>query len=176
MAGGGAALALRDHFLAGGLDRGALVVAGYWPIRSEIDPRPLMRALLGRGGRLSLPVIEGEGLPLTFREWTPGAVMEPGPYGAEVPKGGAWLRPDLLLVPLLAFDAGGRRLGYGGGFYDRTLGELRATRPDGTLPLRAIGLGFAAQQMKAVPTEETDQPLDAVVTEEGVLRMCEGIS
>ncbi len=91
--------------------------------------------------------------------------MGPGPFGAQVPAGGDWLRPDLLVVPLLAFDAAGRRLGYGGGFYDRTLAGLRAAGP-----VRAIGFGYAAQQVDEVPADATDELLDAMVTETGVIR------
>ena len=157
--------AARDHFLAAGLHQGAGIVSVYRAIRSELDPEPLMLALIEGGCRLCLPVIEGRGLPLKFREWTPDTPMEAGPYGAEVPAEGAWLEPDLLVVPLLAFDASGRRLGYGGGFYDRTIARLRATRP-----VRAIGLAYASQEVEQVPAEETDRTLDAVVTEAGPVR------
>src|SRR5699024_8920221 len=122
----GAAQAARDHFIAAGLHDGARIVSAYRPIRSELDPEPLMLALIAHGCRLCLPVIEGKGLPLKFREWTPGVSMQAGPYGAQVPAEGAWLDPDLLIVPLLAFDACGQRLGYGGGFYDRTIARLGA--------------------------------------------------
>lgn len=162
--------AARDHFLAAGLHlntagRVAQVASGYRRIRSELDPEPLMLALIEAGCRLCVPVIEGRGLPLRFREWTPGARMRPGPFGAQVPAEGDWLQPDLLVVPLLAFDAAGRRLGYGGGFYDRTLARLRAAGA-----VRAIGFGYAGQEVDEVPADETDQLLDAVVTEAGVIR------
>ena len=166
----GAAEAARDHFLAAGLHLDAAggdarVASAYRRIRSELDPTPLMLALLDAGWRLCVPVIEGKGLPLRFREWSPGARMQPGPFGAQVPAEGDWLEPGLLIVPLLAFDAAGRRLGYGGGFYDRTLARLRAVRP-----VRAIGLGYAAQQLDEVPADETDALLGAIVTEAGVIR------
>lgn len=164
-AGGEAARAARDHFLASRLHTGAYVISGYRPIRTELDPTSLMEALHAAGHRLSVPVIEGQGLPLSFREWHPGAEMTEGPFGAEVPASGDWLEPDLLIAPLVAFDGHGRRLGYGGGFYDRTLARLRAQRR--TL---AIGLAYAAQQVEAVPADATDQPLDAVVTERGLIR------
>jgi 5-formyltetrahydrofolate cyclo-ligase len=160
-----AAEAARDHFLAAGLHEGARIASGYRRIRSELDPEPLMRALAERGLRLCVPVIEGRGLPLKFREWTPGARMRPGPFGAQVPVEGDWLQPDLLVCPLLAFDARGRRLGYGGGFYDRTLARLRAAGP-----VRAVGFAYAAQEVDEVPADETDQTLDAVVTEAGLVR------
>lgn len=161
-AGGEAAMAARDHVLAMRLLAGARTVSGYRPIRSEIDPTPLMQALHAAGHRLCVPVIEGAGLPLRFRAWQPGAEMVAGAFGAEVPARGAWLEPDLLIAPLVAFDAAGHRLGYGGGFYDRSLAQLRARRR--TL---AIGLAYAAQQVPAIPHEPTDQRLDAVVTEAG---------
>ena len=168
--GGDAGEAARDRFLAAELHRGpsgrpARGASGYRRIRTELDPEPLMLALLDAGCRLCVPVIEGRGLPLRFRAWSPGARMQPGPFGAPVPAEGDWLEPDLLIVPLLAFDRAGRRLGYGGGFYDRTLARLRA---GGTV--RAIGLGYAAQEVDEVPADETDQLLDAIVTEAGVIR------
>lgn len=168
--GGGAAEAARDRFLAADMHRtpggrGAPVVSGYRPIRSELDPTPLMLALADFGCRLCVPVIEGRRLPLRFREWTPDTRMQPGPFGAQVPAAGEWLEPELLIVPLLAFDAAGRRLGYGGGFYDRTLARLRAKGD-----VLAAGFGYAAQEVDEVPADETDQLLDAVITEAGVGR------
>ena len=162
----GAPQAARDHALAAGLFSGAGIVAGYRPIRTELDPTPLMTALSRQGTRLCVPVIEGEGRPLAFREWTLETAMVPGAFGAEIPAEGAWLTPDALIVPLVGFDAGGWRLGYGGGFYDRTLARLRAGR--GAV---AVGLAYAAQRMEAVPREPTDARLDAVVTEAGVIRL-----
>lgn len=141
------------------------VLAGYMPIRTEIDPLPAMAAMAGHGP-VCVPVIERKGLPLRFRQWTPGAEMVEGPFGAAVPAAGDWLEPEVLIVPLVAFDAAGNRLGYGGGFYDRTLQGLR-TRNPATL---AIGFAWAAQQAGGLPIEPTDQPLDAIVTEAGVLR------
>jgi len=166
--GAGAAPALRDAFLHAGLAGrpGAElpVVSGYCPIRTEIDPAPLMTALHEAGHRLCVPVIEGPGLALRFREWHPGCALVAGPFGAAVPAAGDWLEPGLLLAPLLAFDTRGYRLGYGGGFYDRTLEMLRARRP--TL---AVGLAYRAQEVGRVPAGPTDQRLDAIVTETGVL-------
>ena len=138
------------------------VIAGYWPIRTEVDTRAAL-ARLSQTRRIVLPVVEGEGQPLSFRYWMPEAEMIEGAFGAAIPAQAAGAAPDILIVPLLAFDARGYRLGYGGGFYDRTLEGLRAKRQ--TL---ALGLAYAAQEVAEVPTEPTDQPLDLIVTEAGV--------
>ncbi|MGP1358224.1 5-formyltetrahydrofolate cyclo-ligase [Roseicyclus sp.] len=141
------------------------IVSGYMPIRTELDPVPAMAALHAQGARICVPVIAGRGLPLDFAEWRPGAAMVEGPFGALIPEDGAPLEPDTLIVPLVAFDRGMARLGYGGGFYDRTLARLRATgRP------RAIGFAFAAQEVPRLPSDPTDAPLDVIVTERGILR------
>jgi 5-formyltetrahydrofolate cyclo-ligase len=141
-------------------------VSGYLAIRTEIDPAPAMTALCADGWPVCVPVIRGAGLPLDFCEWRPGCALTDGPFGASVPEAGAWLTPAQLIVPLLAFDRAGFRLGYGGGFYDRTLAGLRAAGR----PVRAIGLAFAAQECPAVPRQPTDEPLDLIVTENGVIR------
>ncbi|QBY01058.1 5-formyltetrahydrofolate cyclo-ligase [Rhodophyticola sp. CCM32] len=140
------------------------IISGYMPIRTEIDPIPAM-TVLAEGNRLCVPVIEAKGQPLKFRVWAPGVRMIPGPFGAPVPVEGDWVAPDILIVPLVGFDAAANRLGYGGGFYDRTLAVLRAARPT-----CAIGFAFSAQQLPPLPLEPTDQPLDAIVTEAGTLR------
>lgn len=143
---------------------GATVVSGYMPIRTEISPIATMTALHEQGLRICVPVIEDAAQPLMFRQWSPDATMVDGPFGAVVPETGDWLEPDLLITPLLRFDRAGYRLGYGGGFYDRTFEMLRARRP-------TLGVGFAygVQEMDEVPIEPTDQKLDAVVTEAGVI-------
>ncbi|HET9068692.1 MAG TPA: 5-formyltetrahydrofolate cyclo-ligase [Amaricoccus sp.] len=163
-AGAGAARLAAGHVreLFGSL-RGVRTVAGYLPIRSEIDARPAMLALAGLGYGIAVPVIEGPGRPLAFRSWTPGVATERGPYGVRVPVTGEPAEPDALLVPLLAFDAAGHRLGYGGGFYDRTIAALRAGRG-----VVALGLAYAAQEVAEVPRSATDMRLDAVVTDAGV--------
>ncbi len=159
-----AAMTARAHFLDG-IDVGADdIVSGYRPIFSELDVTPLMLALNERGIRLCVPVIAGADRPLTFRLWTPETVMEVGAFGAEIPADGAEVSPTLLIAPMLAFDRELWRLGYGGGFYDRTLEGLRAKRPT-----RAIGYAYAEQEMDAVPTEPTDQRLDGVVTQNGLI-------
>lgn len=145
--------------------RSVRTVAGYLPIRSEIDARPAMLALIGVGYRVAVPVVEAPGRPLAFRLWTPGMRTERGAFGVEVPVEGEAAEPEALLVPLLAFDAAGHRLGYGGGFYDRTIAALRAARA-----VEAIGLAYAAQEVAEVPRTATDMRLDAIVTEEGVRR------
>ncbi|MEJ6394020.1 5-formyltetrahydrofolate cyclo-ligase [Gymnodinialimonas sp. 2305UL16-5] len=140
------------------------IIAGYMPIRTEIDPIPAMTALHAQGATLGVPVILGNGQPLTFREWHPGCALVEGPFGAQIPAEGATVVPDTLIVPLVGFDAALNRLGYGGGFYDRTLDLLRQAAPT-----RAIGFAYAAQELPKIPQEPTDQPLDALVTERGVL-------
>jgi len=164
-----ASRAAMDNFLAARLHTRAEIISGYRPIRTEIDPTPLMEALHTAGHRLCVPVIQGRGLALRFREWRPGAEMIEGAFGALIPATGDWLEPRLLIAPLLAFDADGWRLGYGGGFYDRSLRGLRANRR--TL---AVGFAYSVQQVDAVPRDPTDQPLDAVVTELGLLRPARG--
>lgn len=141
--------------------RGA-VLAGYMPMRTEIDPLPAMAA---HQGPVGVPVIVAKAHPLRFREWSPGCAMVAGEFGALIPEEGAWLEPVVLIVPLLAFDARGYRLGYGGGFYDRTLEGLRARGP-----VLAVGFAFAAQEMAEVPIDATDQRLDLIVTDQGVRR------
>ena len=137
------------------------ILAGYMPIHSEIDPRPAMAAY---NGKVCVPVIEAEGRPLKFREWTPKSVMEAGTFGALIPVEGDFVTPDVVILPLLGFDERGYRLGYGGGFYDRTLERLRRLGP-----VTAIGFAYAAQEMETVPHEATDEPLDLIVTDRGVL-------
>ena len=157
-AGQGQAAELLADFLA---DQAGRVLSGYMPMRTEIDPLPAMAA---HQGPVCVPVIPGKGVPLRFREWSPGCAMEAGEFGALIPAEGAWLEPQVLIVPLLAFDRRGFRLGYGGGFYDRTLERLRARHP-----VLAVGFAFASQEVEAVPTEPTDQRLDAIVTEAGLI-------
>ena len=134
-------------------------LAGYMPMRTEIDPLPAMSA---HQGLVGVPVIVAAATPLKFREWGPGVAMVAGDFGALIPEEGAWVTPQVVIVPLLAFDARGFRLGYGGGFYDRTLQGLRAKGP-----VLAIGFAFEAQEVDAVPIDAFDQKLDLVVTEKG---------
>lgn len=164
--GADAAALARDHFLASRLATGAKVIAAYRPIRTEIDPTPLMVALHRAGHRITVPVIVGAGQPLEFHEWWPDCAMVTGAFGAEIPADGHVLLPDLILAPLLAWDRLGYRLGYGGGFYDRSLEELRAARR-----VRAYGFAYHAQEIATVPVEPTDQRLDGIVTERGIIRV-----
>lgn len=136
------------------------VVSGYVAMRSEIDPMPVLTALSALGCTVCLPVVRGKGLPLEFRVWRPGGALVPGVFGAAVPDTAETAEPELLITPLLGFDRQCYRLGYGGGFYDRTLEQLRARRRT-----YAIGFAYEAQAVEALPLEPTDQALDAVVTE-----------
>ncbi len=138
-------------------------LAGYMPIRTEVDAIPAMAALASFGP-VGVPVIQGQGQALKFREWSPGCEMEDGPFGAKVPSKGGWITPEVLIVPLVAFTPQAMRLGYGGGFYDRTLEGLRARGP-----VTAIGYAYAAQMAGDLPLEPTDQPLDMIVTEQGII-------
>ncbi len=158
----GFGVAARDHLRAVLAPHAGKVLAGYMPMRSEIDPLPVMTA---HQGPVCVPVIVARDTALRFREWRVDAPMVRGTFGALVPEDGDWLVPQVLIVPLLAFDARGFRLGYGGGFYDRTLEVLRAQGP-----VLAVGFAYAAQELPEVPIEAVDQPLDIIVTEEGVRR------
>jgi 5-formyltetrahydrofolate cyclo-ligase len=137
------------------------VVAGYSPIRGELDPAPLMQALAAQGARLALPVITQRGQSLHFRVWHPGDRLLPGSLGILEPSpAAAEIVPDIVLVPLAAFDRAGHRIGYGAGHYDRTLAQLHKSKG-----FAAIGLAFAAQEVVAVPALQHDVPLDYVLTE-----------
>ncbi len=145
------------------------VVSCFSTFGNELDTGPLVAALDRLGCRLALPVVGRKGHPLLFRPWKPGDEMKPGPFGILQPlpeKGN--VVPDLFLTPLLLFDRDGYRLGYGGGFYDRTLAAARAKKK-----ILAIGLGFEDQAFPRVPRESFDERLDGVMTEEGLIR-CNG--
>jgi 5-formyltetrahydrofolate cyclo-ligase len=142
------------------IPRGA-VVAGFMPLKSEINPLPLMRKLAEAGAKLALPVVAGRGLPLIMRSWSFGAPLASGVWGIREPKADApAVDPDILIVPLLAFDRRGYRLGYGAGHYDMTLATLRAKKR-----IVALGIGYAAQEVDTVPTSPRDARLDLVLTE-----------
>ncbi len=137
-------------------------VAGYHPMGDEIDVLPLLARLAAQGHETALPVVDAPAEPLVFRRWRAGESLAPGPHGTRHPLAAAApVVPAVLLVPLLAFDAEGYRLGYGGGYYDRTIAALRR---QGRAPL-LVGAAFAGQRVERVPRGPHDQPLDAVVTE-----------
>ncbi|MBI2718214.1 MAG: 5-formyltetrahydrofolate cyclo-ligase [Rhizobiales bacterium] len=141
-----------------------MVVSGFFPYKSEISTLPLLKRLAGEGWFLAMPVVMGEGLPLIFRAWAPGEPTVPGIWNIPVPPETApEVLPDVLLVPMLAFDRLGYRLGYGGGFYDHTLVKLRALKK-----VVAIGVAYADQEVAAVPRAPYDQPLDFIMTEKDV--------
>jgi len=158
----GAGDGLRDVILREIPPPPGALVGGFWPMGSEIDPRPLLEALHARGHRISLPVTPPRGQPLSFRRWLPGTLMARGPMGTQHPAKGDAVTPDWLIVPLLAFDRSGARLGYGGGYYDRTLALLRDAK--------AIGVAYAAQEIAQVPTGPHDVRLPAIATEQGLIR------
>ena len=156
-----AGIALANNVLRECLPPPGAVVSGFWPLGEEIDIKPLLHALHDRAYRVALPVTPRRGEALTFHGWQPGDILVPERFGTMRPIGEA-LVPDMLLIPLLAFDSDGGRLGYGGGFYDRTLAGL---------PGRfRLGCAFAAQQVDAVPVGPYDMRLDAVATENGIIR------
>lgn len=145
----------------------ATAVSGFWPIGSEANVMPLLLALGGRGLDMALPVVPRRGEPLVFRRWRPDDPVDRGPFGIGEPQAAApELEPDLLLVPLLAFDRAGGRLGYGGGYYDRTLARLRARKR-----ILAVGVAYAAQECATVPRDGHDARLDWVLTETAAIPM-----
>jgi 5-formyltetrahydrofolate cyclo-ligase len=158
-----AGLALMQHFKNEIRVPAGAAVSGFWPMGDEIDVKPLLAQLHGSGHPVGLPVVVKKGEPLIFRHWYPGMALVSGGFGTEVPPHSASeLEPQVLIVPLLAFDAKGYRLGYGGGFYDRTLDKLR--NGSAADPL-AVGVAFSAQHVMRVPRDDYDQPLDWIVTE-----------
>ncbi len=161
----GGAAGLLSSVLAG--YRG-VPIAGYMPIRSEIDPLPAMCEAAAHGP-VAVPVIIAAGQPLRFSRWTPEGALRAGTFGAQVPQVDDYMIPEIVIVPLVAFTRAGGRLGYGGGFYDRTLQELRLKRP--TL---AIGFAYGAQMADSLPLEATDQTLDMIVTDTEVIEVARG--
>jgi 5-formyltetrahydrofolate cyclo-ligase len=142
------------------------VVAGYWPIATEIDDRPLLARLHERGYVCALPVVVAHGSPLVFRRWAPLDELEPGDHETWQPlRCTPEVTPDVLVVPLVAFDAAGWRLGQGVGYYDRTLAALRAAGP-----VVAVGMAYAAQRFEAVPHGPLDEPMDWLLTEQSLAR------
>ncbi len=139
------------------------IIASYMAMRTEANPMPAMQALVDAGKRVVVPVILGQAQPLAFHEWRPDCEMVEGEFGAFIPKDTPALRPDFVLAPMVAFDDTGTRLGYGGGFYDRTMAMLRS---HADVPY--VGLAFEAQcASENLPREETDIPLDGIITQNG---------
>lgn len=163
------AMALVGH-VTGALDllgiRKGTIVAGYWPIVTEIDVRPLLARLEHIGARAALPVLSAPDAPLLFRHWSLSDDLEDGPRGTRQPGAAvSTVIPDVVLVPLLAVDPRGCRLGQGGGHYDRTLAALRDIRP-----IVAVGVGYAVQIVDQVPEEACDQRMDWILTDAGLVR------
>jgi len=141
------------------------IVSGFMPLKSEINPLPLMKKLAEAGASLALPKIAGRGKPLISRAWQWGAPLDAGQWGIREPKPeAAEVQPDILLVPLLAFDRTGHRIGYGAGYYDMTIARLRSLKA-----VTTVGIAFAAQEISAVPATERDARLDFVLTENEVI-------
>jgi 5-formyltetrahydrofolate cyclo-ligase len=173
-----AAFAARKDAHGAGLDTGAnaqlisflkmqadeLVIAAYMPIRTEVSPLPAMEKMAARGRDICVPVVIGNGQPLEFHRWTPDGKMVEGAFGAMIPAEREVMEPDVVITPLAAFDMNGYRLGYGGGFYDRSFEQLSEKKP-----IQAIGYAYDAQEVMMVPREKTDFRLNAVITEKGIL-------
>ena len=142
-------------------------VGMYWPIRHEIDVRPLMFDLEKRGVKIALPTITAKNKLLEFRRWTTADILVSGVFGTKQPKSDNTVAfPNVLVVPMLAFDTNGFRLGYGGGYYDRTISELRKV-----FSVMAIGVAFAEQEFSEIPVEEGDQALDVILTDRRLIQV-----
>ncbi|MTH57604.1 5-formyltetrahydrofolate cyclo-ligase [Paracoccus litorisediminis] len=158
---GGDAVALTRNLIAVLAAHRGEVLSGYWPMRDEADPRPAMKQ---HDGPVCLPVVTGPARPLVFRLYD--GRLDSGGFGtSHPPEDAPEMQPQVLIVPLAGFDRAGHRLGYGGGYYDRT---LRALRDQG--PVTAIGFAYAVQEIRAIPAEPTDEPLDFIVTDREILR------
>lgn len=158
-----AAERLAGHGIAFAAPNSGAAVSGFLPIKNEIDPRPLMACLNQLGHPTALPVMEAKGKPLIFRRWSPGDKLNEVQWGILEPSVTApALNPDILLVPLLAFDDAGYRIGYGGGFYDRSIEKLRALKA-----ITTIGVAFDEQRVDAIPREPHDEILDWILTPSG---------
>lgn len=169
-AGPGAGVRAANHYLAAVPTPAGAVISGYWAIRDEIDAMPLLARLVGAGFVCCLPVVLGKGQSLQFCVWTPGAALSRGPFRIPEPaEGAAPAQPTHLLVPLLAYDRDGYRLGYGGGYYDRSLRALRTRRP-----VVAVGMAYTEQLVPDLPRAAHDEPLDWIVTERGAMPISPG--
>ncbi|EJF87835.1 5-formyltetrahydrofolate cyclo-ligase [Bartonella rattimassiliensis] len=159
-----------DHFIKylekTGTDFSRLILAGYWPIKSEIDPRPLLNAITLRGGRLALPAVV-DSTTMIFRAFSPDMTLKPMRFGTFGPDGeNAVVFPNMIIVPLSAFDPQCHRLGYGGGYYDRTVKVLEKQGYQPTL----LGLGFSCQEVSSIPATEHDLQVQGIFTEKGFLK------
>ena len=165
--GAAAAHAVRDRFVAAFAEaRPAAAVSGYWPIGGEIDPRPLLQALHDRGWICALPIVEAPGLPLAFRRWRPGEALVAASFGLNEPaRDAAPVVPDVVIAPMLAADRAGHRLGYGGGFYDRTIRGLREAGE-----VNVVAIGYDLQIQPAVPAGDGDAVVDWVLSERRAVR------
>ncbi|MBM3511991.1 MAG: 5-formyltetrahydrofolate cyclo-ligase, partial [Alphaproteobacteria bacterium] len=164
------AAAVRDRFCAAIPVPAGTAVSAYWPLAEELDVRALMAALDAAGAVVALPVVAGRDQALAFRRWRPGLALVGAVFGTyEPPPGAPAVVPSIVIVPMLAFDRAGHRLGYGAGFYDRTLRALRA-QPTAA-PVVAVGVGFAAQEVAQVPHGPGDERLDWIVTERAARRV-----
>ena len=144
-----------------------VIVAGFMPMKTEINPLPLLRKLAGQGAQLALPCIDGRGRPLIMRAWTFGDDLKAGQWGIREPLPEApVVAPEVVIVPLAAFDRSGQRIGYGAGYYDMTLAALRARKK-----VIAVGIAFAAQETAQVPATERDERLDFVLTENEIIAL-----
>jgi 5-formyltetrahydrofolate cyclo-ligase len=151
--------------IAENIDFKGKIIAGYWPLGDELDCRPALEAVSAAGAQVALPVVAGQGQVLIFRTWKPGDTLDQGPFGTMHPGTRApVVCPQVLLVPLIAFDLEGNRLGYGAGYYDRTISTLRANGG-----VSAIGLAYDCQRVDVVPVDTHDQPLDGVLTPSNTL-------
>lgn len=159
-----AARTIAERVAAIDLPAGA-VVSGFLPIRGEIDALPALERIAARGHRIALPVVLADRTTMIFRAWAPGEALEPASFGLSVPPASApEVDPDVMLVPLAAFDRAGYRIGYGKGHYDRAISRIVATKP-----LLEIGIAFACQEIECVPAEPHDRPMRFVVTEAGTI-------
>jgi 5-formyltetrahydrofolate cyclo-ligase len=156
-----AAKAVAEHFFRSVTLKPTDIVAGYWRIKDEMDCQPILVRLMDSFQPVCLPVVLGDDLPLELRLWEQGTPLYEAGFGTLAPSELApQVEPDVIIMPLLGFDSHGTRLGYGGGYYDRTLEKL-SKRP------RLVGIAFAAQELDMIPREAHDVPLDVIVTEQG---------
>ena len=140
-------------------------IAGYLPIKTEIDPLSAMEEASAHS-LVGVPVIQGNSKPLKFSRWEPGCHLKKGPFDVQIPVNSNYLVPEVLIIPMVAFDRNGGRLGYGGGFYDRTLDYLRSRHA-----ILAIGFAYSEQEFENLPLEPTDQKLDIIITEREIIEL-----